>query len=250
MPSDRWIDDLRADRIDQALDHLRKELQGPSLFPSNYFNLGAVHMWSGDYQSALTLFDDQIREALPRNPPADAAFGMAGAAAWCLGDEKSAVSYWQDGTTSGYAVAGANTRTSLLLYAASVLKPDTFPAEAARKLLREKVSHWRVKNWPGPLAQYIVGAVPEEEAEPKTAYRDNDPAEPNPHSWQFAFYKLLKSSAASANGMRTLESGFQNLLNVKGSQYLAGINFFYFLRLEEFYLARHWSSKRSGPQLT
>lgn len=175
---------------------------------------------------------------------------MAGAAAWCLGDEKSAVSYWQNGTTSGYAVAGANTRTSLLLYAASVLKPDTFPAEAAHKLLREKANHWRVKNWPGPIAQHIVGAASQEEVGPKTAYRNSDPAEPTPHSWQFAFYKLLKSSAASANGIRTLESGVQSLLNVKGSEYLAGIKFFYFLRLEEFYLARHWSSKRSGPQLT
>jgi tetratricopeptide (TPR) repeat protein len=73
MPSDdRWIDDLRADRIDQALDYLRKELQNPSLFASNYFSLGAVHMWSGDYRSALAQFDDQIRAALPRNPAADA----------------------------------------------------------------------------------------------------------------------------------------------------------------------------------
>lgn len=147
-------------------------------------------------------------------------------------------------------MAGANTRTSLLLYAASVLRPDTFPAEAAHKLLREKANHWRVKNWPGPIAPYIVGAASQEEVGLKTAYLNCDPAEPTPHSWQFAFYKLLKSSAASANGMGTLEGEFQSLLNVKGSEYLAGIKFFYFLRLEEFSLARYWSSKRSGPQLT
>jgi hypothetical protein len=43
--------------------------------------------------------------------------------------------------------------------------------------------------------------------------------------------------------MPALESGFQQLVNVKGSEYLAGIKFFYFLRVEEFYLARHWISK-------
>lgn len=85
MPSDKWIDDLRADRIDQALDYLRKELQSPSLSPSNYYSLGAVYMWAGDYQSAFTHFDNQIRAALPRNPPDDATFGMAGAAAWVSG---------------------------------------------------------------------------------------------------------------------------------------------------------------------
>jgi len=39
------------------------------------------------------------------------------------------------------------------------------------------------------------------------------------------------------------------MVNVKGSEYLAGIKLFYFLRLEEFYLARHWLSKRSSLQL-
>ena len=158
MLSDGWIDEVGADRIDQALGNLRLQLRSSSLFPSNYYSLGAVYMWSGDYKSALAHFDEQIRAGLPRNPAGDAAFAMAGAAAWCLGKEKLAVTYWREGTTPAFAVAGANTRTSLLLYAASVLKPETFSVEAAHELLREKASQWRVENWPGPIAEYIVGA--------------------------------------------------------------------------------------------
>jgi tetratricopeptide (TPR) repeat protein len=236
MPTDSWIDELRADRIDQALDHLRQELQSPS----NYYSLGAVYMWSEDYQSALVHFDEQIRAALPRNPPSDLTFGMAGAAAWCLGDEKLAIEYWRKGTTAGYAVAGANTRTALLLYAASVMKPAAFSTESAEKLLVKKANHWRVENWPGPIAQYILGTACEQEV------RHTDP---NPKSWQFDFYKLLKTTASASTEMHKLERGVQNLLNVKGSEYSAGIKFFYFLRLEEFYLARHWLSKRTGVQL-
>jgi hypothetical protein len=145
MPCDRWIEELRADRINQALADLRLDLESPS----NFYSLGAVYMWTGDYESALVHFDEQIQAALPRNPAADVSFGMAGAAAWCLEDEKSAVRYWQEGTTAAYAVGGANTRTALLLYVASVLKPDTFSAVAAHNLLRKKANHRRVESWPG-----------------------------------------------------------------------------------------------------
>jgi hypothetical protein len=249
MVGDSWVDELRADRVAQVVDYLRKELQALRSYPSNYYSLGAVYMWSGDYRSALAHFDEQIRAALPLNAPADSTFGMAGAAAWCLGDEKLAIEYWRSGTTSKYAVAGANTRTELLLYVASLLEPATFPVESAEQLLVKKVSHWRVKNWPGPIAQYVLGITSEQEVRQEAVYREGDPAEPNTRSWQFDFYNLLTTAASAGKEMRALQSGLQNLVNVKGSEYLAGIGLFYFLRVEEFYLARHWLSKRSGVPL-
>jgi tetratricopeptide (TPR) repeat protein len=188
MLGDSWIDELRADRIAEVVDYLRKELQTPHLHPSNYYSLGAVYMWSGDYRSALAHFDEQIRAALPRNAPGDSTFGMAGSAAWCLGDEKLAIKYWRKGTTTQYAVGGANTRTELLLYAASLLNPATFPVESTEQLLIKKASHQRMKNWPGPIAQYILGIASEQEVRQKAVDRESDPAEPNPMSWQFDFY--------------------------------------------------------------
>ena len=161
---------------------------------------------------------------------------MAGAAAWCLGNEDLAVKYWRKGATPAFAVAGANTRTALLLFAASILTPDGSSAERADNLLRKKVNHWRVRNWPGPIAQYIVGEISEEEVREKAVYRTGDPRDRNPKSWQFSFYKLLENCAAADNRIQALESGFKPLLQVKGSEYLEGEKFFYFLRLEEFYL--------------
>jgi tetratricopeptide (TPR) repeat protein len=197
MLGDSWIDELRADRIAEVVDYLRKELQTPHLYPSNYYSLGAVYMWSGDYRSALAHFDEQIRAALPRNAPGDSTFGMAGSAAWCLGDEKLAIKYWRKGTTTQYAVGGANTRTELLLYAASLLNPATFPVESTEQLLIKKASHQRMKNWPGPIAQYILGIASEQEVRQKAVDRESDPAEPNPMSWQFDFYKLLTTAASA-----------------------------------------------------
>jgi hypothetical protein len=168
---------------------------------------------------------------------------MAGAAAWCLGDKKLAIKYWRNGTAAKYAVAGAITRTELLLYVASLLDPATLSVESAQQLLIKKASQWRVTNWPGPIAQLILGTASEQEVRQKTADREGDLAEPNPMSWQVDFYKLLMTAASAGKEIRALESGLQNLVNVKGSEYLAGIKFFNFLRVEEFYLARHWLSK-------
>ena len=148
---------------------------------------------------------------------------MAGTAAWCLGDEKLAIKYWRKGTKAVYAVGGANTRTELLLYAASLMNPATFPVESAEQFLIKKADHWRVKNWPGPIAQFILGTASEQEARQEVVDREGDIAEPNPKSWQFDFYKLLTSDASDGGA---LESGLQNLVNVKGSEYLAGIRFF------------------------
>jgi hypothetical protein len=97
-----------------------------------------------------------------------------------FGGEKLAIEYWRKGTTAKYAVAGANTRTELLLYVASLLSPGTFPVDSAQQLLITKASHWRVKNWPGPIAQYILGTAFEQEVRQKAVFRKGDPAEPNP----------------------------------------------------------------------
>jgi hypothetical protein len=47
MLGDSWVDELRADRVSQVADYLRKELQALRSYPSNYYSLGAVHMWPG-----------------------------------------------------------------------------------------------------------------------------------------------------------------------------------------------------------
>jgi len=99
-----------------------------------------------------------------------------------------------------------------------------------------------VKNWPGPIAQYILGTASDQEVREEALRTHRDPVQPNPNSWQFEFYRLLKTAAPSGTATHTLKSELHNLLNVDGSDYIAGIKLFYFLRVEEFYLARHWIS--------
>lgn len=243
MSTETWIEELRKGRLKKALDHLRQEPPNPS----NFYSLGAAYMWARQYQLALAHFQDQIQAALFSNPPGDLSFGMAGAAAWCLGDSKLAIKQWQKGAKSGYAVGGANTRTSLLLYVAAVLNPEAFSIRAAEELLAEKASHWRVKYWPGPVAEFILGTASEEAVREKAVFEGTNMRShknKNPKSWQLDFYKLLKTVACRNTESRVPDGELEALQNVGGTEYLDGSNFFYFLRMEEFYLARHWSSRR------
>jgi len=167
MATETWIEELRAGRANKALDQLRQER--PS--PSNFASLGAAYMWAGDFQSALAHFQKQIQSPPPQRSPGDLEFGMAGSAAWCLGDTKLAIQYWRKGTEAAYAVGGANTRTALLLYFAAIMNPETFSIPAARELLAEKANHWRIKSWPGPIAEFVLGTRSEEAARQEAVYK-------------------------------------------------------------------------------
>jgi hypothetical protein len=242
MSTETWIDKLRAGHLKEALDQLRQEPTNPS----NFYSLGAAYMWAREYRLALAHFQNQIEAALPSNPPGDLSFGMAGAAAWCLGDSKQAVKYWRHGTKAGYAVGGSNTRTSLLLYAAAVLDAEAFSLRAAHELLVQKASHWRVRNWAGPVAEFITGRATEQAVREKAVFEKTktQPVRKNAESWQLDFYTLLKAAASGDIDSDLLKQELRSLVNVKGSEYLNGSNFFYFLRLEEFYVVRQWSSGR------
>jgi lipoprotein NlpI len=237
---DAWVNSVRSGNRRKALEQLQSEPDSPSKTSS----LGALFMWKGDFKSALNHYQAHILSNLPRDPAGDLSFGMAGSAAWCLGDEKLAVKHWRKGLTAGYAIGGANTRIALLLYAVSVLNRDVSSREAAEKLLEQKASHWRVKNWPGPIAQFILGTATEEEVKKQALFRNREPTRQNPMSWQFAFYRLMKAAASGTITNATFEKKIKKLLVVEGSEYLEGENLFYFLRLEELYIARHWLSSR------
>ena len=100
-----------------------------------------------------------------------------------------------------------------------------------------------MKHWAGPLAEFVLGTATEETAREKAVFEIRECV----HTRRMQNLGNSISTNCSRNlqlgnmDVGVLEKEFQNLLSVKGSEYLDGGNFFYFLRTEEFYIARHWS---------
>ncbi len=237
MASEKWLDQLKAGMHDEAIEELKHSEAYRRIPASLELNIGVAHMWAEDYQAALMHF----RAMLPRAHRGDIDYGMAGSAAWCLGQEEIAVDYWKKGVDAPYAIAGANTRTPLLLFMTSMLKPEMFSRNVAQELLVKKSVEWQIKNWPGPIAEFILGKASEETARKSGGDRETQ-GQLWPHqAWQFSFYKLLSAVVVGEMSPTTLKGALRTAIDVSGSECLEGLNFFDFLRLEEFYVARHFS---------
>lgn len=237
MASEKWLDQLKAGMHGEAMEELKRDTAYQRIPASLMINVGVAHMWAGEFQSALAHFG----EAAQSRDATDILYGMAGSAAWCLGQAELAIEYWRKGVNPDYAVAGANTRTPLLLFMASVLKPQISSRRVAEDLLAAKSTEWRIKNWPGPIAEFILGKANEETVR-RSGGNPRTEGQLMPYqTWQFEFYKLLSAAVAGEMPPTALKGTLHTAINVSGSDCLEGLNFFNFLRLEEFYIARQFA---------
>lgn len=233
MAATKWLEELWAGRTALALGLLQEERESPG----KLYSLGSVYMWTYEFQMARSYFE----KLLDKPDRSDFFFGMAGTAAWCTGEKKLATRHWRKGVSAPRTVGGANTRTALLLYAASVLEPGTYSTESAIKILRTRADQWRVRNWPGPIAQLILGKTTEDGA--RQASRN--PIHRNSLKsaiWKFRFYVLLRQFLSCDMNPSAFREELRRLVAVEGSEYICLENLFYFLRCEELYLARNWCS--------
>ena len=240
MNGKKWHDYLREGLVDQALTEAR--LEHPKNRAKMTLSIGAIYMWSRKYRSALDVFEEAIK-----SPPgeraggvADVDHGMAGTASWCLEQSGLALDHWRRGMNTPYAIAGANTRTALLLYTASILAPELLSRETAEQLLVEKSHEWNFKHWPGPIAAFVLGTISQEEAMERGSVRNRGTLGATAH-WQLKFYGMMRAAAAGKLDAVNLEKEMRLALGKPVQPCLEGREFFYFLRCEEFYLARHFS---------
>jgi hypothetical protein len=150
---DPW-DMLRGGKIEQGLTLLRQSYEREPL-ASEIMELGVAYLWVKQYEQAFKHFQHEIKTY---THTMDAFFGMAGAAKWCLNDPAEAVSQWLSGLDVQYADAAGGIQNPLLLFTASILRPEIYSRKEAEGLLRERVADRRAENWPGPLAMYLLDA--------------------------------------------------------------------------------------------
>jgi hypothetical protein len=224
---------------EQGLQLMRQEYaQDPNGISG--VELGVALLWLGLYSEAHELFCSRIETD---RTSIDSDYGMAGVSVWCLGQPWEAASYWHAGLKAPYArCAGLGIRIPLLLFFASVVRPEVFGQNEARKLLREKLRDPRIKTWPGAIAKFVTGKIGE--AELTKSCQSTNKSDASTRQWLSDFYRNVigherMTHFAFMDFMHKLADTSQPWWREKDT-------FTSRLWHEEFFLARHLGAKRES----
>jgi len=200
--------------------------------PSHAMELGVALLWLRKYASAWEHFRATIDADPARSGDND--YGMAGVAKWCLGEPDEAVAHWRAGLAANYARAsGLGVIMPLLLFFASVVKPETFDEGSARKLLLEKTKDLRIRNWPGPVARFVLAEIDELQ----NYCRGVDEEETRDRQWLTEFYKsLIRRSHGTISGFK---DSMHKLTDTSQPEWQDEAVLLSRIWNEEYFLARH-----------
>lgn len=228
---------MRAGQTEEAI----RLLEGAYARDKNHsrvMELGVAYLWTANYRAARRHF----RTAIAEQPiVADMFHAMAGTASWCLRDHENAVTQWRNGLSCGYTDAGGGITLPLLLFFASVVSTDLLSQEESRELLSRRLRSSYAGNWPGPLAEFVLGRI--DDAEAIRRYPRQDESDEIISRWRTSFYAgVLKFDKGNAmrykEVMRLTAAVADDDFDSKSDHFLRK------LRHNEFYIARHESRVR------
>lgn len=229
---------MRAGKAEAGIDRL-KRAHARDRSASNVMQLGEAFLWVKDYRAARRHFLTAIaKQAIV----ADCYFAMAGAASWCLRERETAVNHWHEGLRCGYTDAAGGITLPLLLFFASVVSAELFAETKAREELARRLRrHW-ARNWPGPLAEFVLGQTDLEAMEAR--YDRVTKADEFLSRWQTRFYVgVLKYARGDTPQylelMRATAKTTNEDFDPKNDQYLGK------LQHAEFFIARYESRRRT-----
>lgn len=233
---------LRTGEVEQALSMLREGFeQLPNSF--NALALGMGYMWAGTYERAAEHFSSAAHSK--RTPPEDL-FGFAGAAKWCLKDFGAAIGLWQEGLHAPYATGGVCSKTPMLLFTASVLRPDSFPKGDAEGLIANTSMRVRYK-FQAALGQFLLGQIKKQEMEPlwvgKIA-RGVWGVLPE-HKWRTGFYENVLFVSRNELDMDSFRSRMRFITDTSTPEWKDVETFAGILQTPEFFIARCEASQWS-----
>jgi tetratricopeptide (TPR) repeat protein len=194
---------LESGDYQSALDSARREIA-----EGNTFEMGCLafaHLSLGNYEDSRKIFDEFV-EIPPRNTGSYAACGVA---RWLLARYSEAVNVWLSGLDCQYADAAGGMELPLLLYFAAACQQRVYRIDDATRLLREKTASPRSKNWPGPVGQYLVGQIGEEQLRSMAAHPNaliGRPQEAQTEFYLGAYQALLGNRNAAEEHMRRCAS--------------------------------------------
>jgi hypothetical protein len=163
-------------------------------------------------------------------------FEIAGIAKWCMGKPTVAVEHWKAGMKAQYGDAAGAARVRLLLFAASILRPDVMSQSQARRLLEKKRNHRRINNWPGPLVRLCLGE------QGIDVGCETESAINKCREWEIAFYESLTRFRDRNIDSNELRATFHQLIDLTAKPQTLQPSLGELFDTCEFYLARHESA--------
>jgi hypothetical protein len=207
--------------------------------PSHIVTLGVGYLWTEQYQSAWVHF----QFAMQRYPfTNDIFFGMAAVAKWCIDETDAAVMSWKSGLEVQFADAAGGVHIPLLLWVASVLRPNSFSSSNAIQLLKKRVDDPRVKNWPGAIGQFVVNQIDELTLYERSTERISRKV-PARQKWLIAFYKCVLGFERESMNLDEFKVTMQRMVDTSAPEWAEEGTFVQLLRNPEFYIARHEASR-------
>jgi hypothetical protein len=222
---------LRSGRQEQALSQLR-DAYSRNPDASHAMELGVALLWAEEYRPAWDHFYE-LAVNYPRRH--DIFFAMAGTAKWCVDGPNEAARTWHDGLNCAYTDAAGGLTIPLLLFFASHRNPESYRRADATQQLSDRVESSWARNWPGPLAEFLLGRIDDAEFQSKCVGIDED--DTALRLWQARFYVGVLEYARANEGEFT-ESMRRTALLSNADFDPASRQFLVKLWHPEFFLAR------------
>jgi hypothetical protein len=228
---------IRRGDVEGGLAHMHKAfVDTPN--PSTLVTLGLGYLWTERYEDACFLLEDWMRTY---GTIMEIYLAFVGVARWCLDDPTAATESWMRGLDAQQVDMAGGMESPLLLWVSSVLREERTIQRKALQVLAEKVKDPKVRHWPGPLAQFVLGQIDEERLDECSVERTGQRITPR-RAWQVEFYKLALGMQQAH--LTPLE--FDTMMKAKllnSVLELSGIeDFLQLVRNPEYYLARHEAS--------
>ena len=161
------LDLLEAHRYTEAIQTYREQLQADPLHWPSIAGLARALQASGAYAEALLLFE-RVDEHERRLPGSSGRKIDMACVCWCLDERerakqlvRGAVDGILDGSIEFGDLAGG-VQQGALLYFMGIATQDTEATEFALSYLRKLSLKSRIKQWPGPVALYLLGLINKE----------------------------------------------------------------------------------------
>lgn len=235
MTKDPWWNLLRSGAKEEGLRLIERGYEREPL--THEMDLGIGYLFTDEYVRAWKHFTRANQES---PTPTSIVAGMAGVAKWCLNKPEEGMAEWREGLRCEFTDWAGGVELPLLMYFASVARPDEFlkfRAEAEKLLTKRAGSHL-IRNWPGPLAEFVLSRI--DESTLRNKCQQNDEVDTSLYHRLADFYVALKARASG--DIAKWNATVRKIADTSGPEWSNHDFFLGSVWSEEFFLARHEAS--------